>query len=577
MVATAHGTSLDGGEGIFRRRSDSTDIPFSMSEGQVDALKLISLCVSTVSVFMALVTFYWFLRMRRSFRHDLIMLLIQSDMFKALWFMIFPIVDFLHGPVQSSSTFCQVSGFFLTVGIESSDVAVLLIAIHTALYILNPKRARGEYGLYPYRRLAYAVFFAFPILMASLAFINSPTGYQNMGEYCYLPPKPSWPKAFLSWLPRWVILIAILITYAFLYIYVSRLMKRFSQEGPKTNHPAKLREQHARRSSDPCILPPVYQGFVASSRRQSYDVRDRQNSVSTLTSFDFEPARTPCETTPLRGDRRNNYTTGWKWLDLFPADPASSSSRQDPNSSSANLFDTGDVYPTTLAPAPKQPEDSVPPGRLGGFPLPLPEPVGGSQSHDHISAPYPRAAAESTRRPSYSSTIFSNIFTTVTVPVPDGDLPNMKQTRHKILQKIRLLFIYPLVYVVIWILPFISHVFTWSHGGREAPFAIRASALVSLCIQGAVNSLLFSVWEKPWRHVRGNGSPGWGGAGEGAMVGRTREEMMVDGRIARTRLGVEIEERMRNGQPRAKRRNMDWWDLFDVEESLDGNGGPLTR
>jgi hypothetical protein len=51
---------------------------------------------------------------------SLIMLLIQSDMFKALWFMIYPIVVFTHGPVPNDSTFCQVSGFFLALGIEAS-------------------------------------------------------------------------------------------------------------------------------------------------------------------------------------------------------------------------------------------------------------------------------------------------------------------------------------------------------------------------------------------------------------------------------------------------------------------------
>ncbi len=63
-------------------------------------------------------TWVWIHRLLTS--DSLIMLLIQSDMFKALWFMIYPIVIFTHGPVADSSTFCQVSGFFLSVGIESS-------------------------------------------------------------------------------------------------------------------------------------------------------------------------------------------------------------------------------------------------------------------------------------------------------------------------------------------------------------------------------------------------------------------------------------------------------------------------
>lgn len=50
------------------------------------------------------------------------MLLIQSDMFKALWFMIYPIVTFIHGPVSNDSTFCQVNGFFISVGIEASGM-----------------------------------------------------------------------------------------------------------------------------------------------------------------------------------------------------------------------------------------------------------------------------------------------------------------------------------------------------------------------------------------------------------------------------------------------------------------------
>lgn len=53
---------------------------------------------------------------------SLIMLLIQSDMFKALWYMLYPIVVFTHGPVPSNSTFCQVNGFFLALGIEASGM-----------------------------------------------------------------------------------------------------------------------------------------------------------------------------------------------------------------------------------------------------------------------------------------------------------------------------------------------------------------------------------------------------------------------------------------------------------------------
>jgi G protein-coupled receptor GPR1 len=159
----------------------------------------------------------------------------------------------------------------------------------------------------------------------------------------------------------------------------------------------------------------------------------------------------------------------------------------------------------------------------------------------------------------------------------------MAKTREKIRHQLRLLFIYPLVYMVIWVMPFVSHVITSDEGDDNAPFGLLVTSLVSLCVQGAVNSVVFSMREKPWRHFRARG----GGSGSGGRmglwplvraateprrgrgrpaVGRTREEMMLDGRNARMRLEVEIEERKRRDDEAAARRaTRQWWDSVDVE------------
>lgn len=71
--------------------------------------------------------------MKRSFRYHLIFLLIVSDLWKAIQYFIFPIVVFIRGEVDSTSDFCQASGFFLALGIEVSDFAILMIALHAAL------------------------------------------------------------------------------------------------------------------------------------------------------------------------------------------------------------------------------------------------------------------------------------------------------------------------------------------------------------------------------------------------------------------------------------------------------------
>ena len=92
------------------------------SEKQVFIEQCLALIAASISVCSAFVSFYWFIRMRRTFRHSLIMLLIQSDMFKALWYLIHPIVIFRYGSVPSSSAFCHVSGFFIALGIEASGM-----------------------------------------------------------------------------------------------------------------------------------------------------------------------------------------------------------------------------------------------------------------------------------------------------------------------------------------------------------------------------------------------------------------------------------------------------------------------
>lgn len=476
------------------------------------------------------------------------MLLMQSDMLKALWFMVFPVVDLYHGPIKSSSAFCQASGFLLAVGIEASDMAVLLIAIHTALYIFRPKQPNGKHGLYPYRRWAYAAYVSFPVLMASLAFVDGSMGYANVGEFCYLPLRPSWPRAMLSWLPRYIILLTILFIYCFIYCYVSFLMKRFSREGSRAER-EECERQQAVAPPSPSVPPTAYQSSSPSSRRHSHDRRYRQNSLSTLASLDFELGRAQYNAAPPYTTDNGCASSPWTWFGFLASDPAPS--QRDATGSRANLCDdTGSTRPTTSASEPRLPRRSTAPSQGGSLAIP-PPPIEPATTHRN-----PKAwcgTRPDTRRPSYAS-----ITSTIA-----GDATPMSDNRAKIRHQLRLLFIYPLIYIILWILPFTSHILTWSDNDDSAPFGIVVASLASLCIQGAVNSFLFSVWEKPWRHVRGDRGARGLRVGKSPVVGRTRDEMMVDGRIARVRLGIEIEERRR--REGVGRGNRYWWDVADVE------------
>ncbi|KAK2035785.1 hypothetical protein LZ31DRAFT_485798, partial [Colletotrichum somersetense] len=109
----------------------------------------------------------------------------------------------------------QANGFFLSVGIEASDIAVLLIAIHTVIYVFRPQHPGRQSGLYPHRSLTFSIFAFFPFLMASLAFVNWP-GYVYDGGHCYLPIRPRWTRLTLRWVPRYMILLTMVVLYAFI-------------------------------------------------------------------------------------------------------------------------------------------------------------------------------------------------------------------------------------------------------------------------------------------------------------------------------------------------------------------------
>ena len=274
----------------------------NISDSQVLALEAVSVTFATISVFAAFIAFYWFVRMRRSFRQDLIMLLIQSDMMKAFWLMISPIIYFIagpDGPINSNSAFCQISGFFLTTAIEASDIAVLMIAIHSALYILRIQTPGGETGLHPYRRYAYIIWLVVPLVMAAVIPITG-SRFADNGPFCYLPGSPGWYRVYLSWVPRYIIFGIIFFVYAFLYVYVAwRFRKlRLDQKRASFQSMGSPKSQLQRFAAIPPTPPLTYNGLL-----------------------DLSNAQTPME---IRRERRNSATSDGSTLKLNEPTPTPS-------------------------------------------------------------------------------------------------------------------------------------------------------------------------------------------------------------------------------------------------------------
>ncbi|OLN95735.1 G protein-coupled receptor GPR1-like protein 1 [Colletotrichum chlorophyti] len=464
-------------------------VPDGLTEHQWTVIQSTSLAVAALSFASVTLAFYWFSRMRRSFRHDLIMLLMSSDMLKSLWFIIFPIVDFRNGAVASDSSFCQASGFFLSVGIEASDIAVVLIALHTAIYIFRPRQSGRQSGLYPHRRIAFSVFFLFPLLMASLAFINWP-GYVNNGEYCYLPVQPEWTRLVLSWVPRYMILFTIVALYAYIYIYVTLRIRRFGRLSAMRRASATQMPDDgpwAHISSVPAT-PTSRRGSETSMEDTE---RQRTSSTATTMAADIE----------LLHSRQKIH---WNWPsygsednDLIPEQEESVEYR--------NFEPSTSPLSTTFAPISPPAQSYI---RRDTMDL--------GATHHHYNQ---RASFGAYWQPPHSPTTaraksLANIWSILrrgtsldsdpehnATPFlfhPTMDGTGMAKTRDKIRRQLRLLFVYPLVYILIWAVPFVAHIMRWDNPEEAGPFAVVLLSLVSLSIQGLVNSCLFCAVEKPW-------------------------------------------------------------------------------
>lgn len=81
----------------------------------------------------------------------------------------------------------------------------------------------------------------------------------------------------------------------------------------------------------------------------------------------------------------------------------------------------------------------------------------------------------------------------------------MKQRRKAIQRQLRLLFIYPVVYLILWVIPFVSHALNYSNHFAQHPiFTISALNIFCQTIMGLCDVLIFSWREKPWRHIPGS-------------------------------------------------------------------------
>ncbi|KAF3132206.1 hypothetical protein TWF594_009634 [Orbilia oligospora] len=501
----------------------------SLTREQLKIVRIIALCSSAITLIASAIVLHWFVRMKRNFRRQLIMILIICDTWKSLWSFVFPAVALANSTVATTSNFCQASGFFFAFGIETADFCILFIAIHAAISIFLPRTGpQGKSGLYQYRHTVYAILILLPITMAALAFTNKAPAYVAQTTWCYLPVRPFWYRLALAWIPRYIIMVSITGLYLAIYIYVKvtfrayRARFRTSEFDTDATQPSQLDSSQTvtdRRGSVLSVFGATFK--LPGVGKGTEKVREADVGIDPIVT----EVRRLSETA---NDDIEEIEGVSRIIDLEKGQPSTSRRAED---------------------------DSADEGRNG---------AGSDSTHDSTSRMVRREP--DTSHPSAAATSESE--------------EELRKRQYAIQRQLRFLFIYPCVYVLIWLIPLVNHSLQYFERFAERPsFPLVCISAIAIPIQGAIDCLLFSLREKPWRLVKKQTKQpffSW-------MLGRHWEEpsnedlnieAMTEGQrhayLRREREKQENEvarqeraEKKKNKLRMGRKNSMTWWDTFE--------------
>lgn len=343
------------------------------------------------------------------------------------------------------------------------------MALHSAIQVFYPSTLVSSDGLYPVRRHVYVLAFALPTLMAGLAFVNPDYAYVSQGSFCALPIRPFWYRLAFTWVPRYIIILVIIGIAIAIYVHVGFRFRDFSNadssfvsfktsNGSNTTH---TNTQEEAKMEDITFELENMQSRPQPKRRLSSigDDMPRRASAPQATS----PSSSHM---PQRGK----------------------STRSLPGSS-LNLVRShlGIARPAL---------HSIPSGQSFIDPIsPLGGPFLNAENSDNdksASLPPP-----STHVP--------------TPPVQSGGQLSQSKRRQRIHRQLRLIFIYPLVYTLMWLIPFALHCMNyWDKYAHHPVEALRVGASLCISLMGFVDALIFSLREKPWRGIESSDGSFWG-------------------------------------------------------------------
>jgi G protein-coupled receptor GPR1 len=377
------------------------------------------------------------------------MALVSSDLLRSTLEFAYPIVTLIHGDVKAGSMYCEVGGFFTAYFFELSDWMIFIIAIHTAVYVFNPKltQASDEGGLWRWRYWVFGLWLTFPALLAGLAFIHTPA-YIPLVTWCYLPVKPLVWRYTLAWGPRYFIFFTISVLYVALYVHVRRTYRNIDRNQNGNSDGSELDSQSSMHIPNPVEEPTL------SFPPPTFASRKRPSIPSPLVEVPEEPEREPSPS--------SSTETGAQTLDSYTLN------NQSPADNQLSASET-QLIPPTISPIEQRN-------------------LSNATTLAHPSPPTSRRGSV----------------------MPTNSTPNMSIARRRaqVERQMRTLFIFPIVYFIMWIPPFINHIYqvvTYDDTAKTLPsaaFPIAVLATIFLPAQGFVNVCVYAARERPWRQRR---------------------------------------------------------------------------
>lgn len=332
----------------------------------------------------------------------------------------------------------------------------------------------GHDGLYRVRKWVIAAWVIFPNLSASLAFLNKRPAFMAQGAFCTIPLRPFWWRLGLFWIPRYLIWLYIVFVAIRIYRHVGNEFKVFGGEeisAPSFGIPGQSSiDRAAKMDLERRASRNESQAFSPRDTEMS-DGHSEQGSPAIGTNDTNADHRLSIQQMLMTQDRDTDGAA--RSIPSLHTTPHGSEREVASEDFANHVFDQRRTSAASFV------------------------------SHHSIAQP----SAEAMRALSpiaEDGNLSLRAASTSSLPHNTADLA-MERRRLAIQRQLRLLFIYPVVYMLLWTIPFVVNIMNYMDYFAQHPvYALQILQVFMLTIMTHVDVVVFCWRERPWRHIPGS-------------------------------------------------------------------------